>query len=264
MAEYFFESVGGGGANVAIGATNHGLNTAVFSKIGENSFKQIILQKLLKKMVSTEFLIHDPSFTNISTILLSSKGEKSVIHHATLHEDLDVNEVIREKLLSSKLFYMGNLPDISLSRKEALLSFLKKNNKKVYLNIGTSDCQKRLHKLTPLLKLADILIINTYEYAQLLGLKKEKIDFTKDCAKQIMFSDKLLILTDGPGGSYGYFEGKVHHKPAYKATVIDTTGAGDAYVAGFISSQMKDESIEKSMEMGSLYAVKIIEKVGAN
>lgn len=262
--DYFHESVGGSGANVAIGASNQGLSTAVVAKVGENSFKQIILQKLLKKMVSTEFLLDDAGYMNVSSILLSETGEKTIVHYATPHETLEVSEAMKKNMLNTKAIYMGSLPGISLSERVKLLTYFSDAQKKIMLAVGALEIEMGLEKLTPLLDRAHILIMNGHEYADLVQKDKEKIDFEGDCAKALGFEKRILIITDGPNGSYVYDGGKVHHAPAIKADIVDTTGAGDAFCAGFIAAYLKERSIEDSMKAASLYACRIIEKVGAN
>ena len=262
--DYFHESVGGSGANVAIGASNQGLSTAVLAKIGANSFKQIILQKLLKKMVSTEFLLDDTDYMNVSSILLSETGEKTVIHYATPHETLEISDTMKKNLLNTKAVFMGSLPGITVSERVQLLSYFADAQKKVMLGIGAMEIKDGLDKLTPLLNCAQILILNGHEYADLIHKEYEKVAFDADCSKAIGFEKKTLIVTDGSNGSYVYDAGKVHHQPAMKANVVDTTGAGDAFCAGFIAAYVKDESLEESMKAASLYASKIVERVGAN
>jgi 2-dehydro-3-deoxygluconokinase len=95
----------------------------------------------------------------------------------------------------------------------------------------------------------------------------EAIDFKKDVRKYIGIDfKKTLIVTDGEKGSHAYWEKNVHHMAALPPKrVVDTTGAGDGYTAGFISGIIKHEGdIVKAMETGAKYALKIIEKVGAN
>ncbi len=262
--DFFYESVGGSAANVAIGASNNGLSTAVLAKVGENSFKQIILQKLLKKMVSTEFLLIDDDYMNISTILLSNKGEKTVIHHATPHETLEVSEVMKRNLLNAKAIYMGSLPGIAISERVKLLLYFKQNNKKIYLAIGAAEIEKGVDGIKQLLETADVLFLNAHEYADLLKKKYDTIDYKKDCAKAIGFEKKVLVITDGANGSYAYSNSAVIHQAAFKADVKDATGAGDGFCAGFIAANIKEASIEDSMKAGASYALKIIEKIGAN
>ena len=265
QAETFHEGVGGSGANVAISLANLGFNTAVVAKVGENPFKQIILQKLMKKSVSTEFLLYTRDFYNISCILLTEAGEKTVIHHATPHAQLNLSAITKEKLLGANAVYMGNLPDISLAEKIALLSFFKSKDKPIYLNLGRGDLEVGLNKIKPLISLAQVLIVNAHEYRMLIGKKKEAINLSQNYLKKLEQNNLILVVTDGKSGSYAYTSNKVYFQEALKThSVVDTTGAGDAYTAGFIGAYEHDHNIEAAMVEGSSRAKKIIEKLGAN
>src|SRR3989337_1672921 len=81
-----YKSVGGGGANVAIGGAKNGLKTAVLGKIGNNNFKPMILEELKNKEVSTSLCQFEEDYLNLSAILLTDKGERSIIHYSPPHE----------------------------------------------------------------------------------------------------------------------------------------------------------------------------------
>lgn len=265
VADEFHEGVGGNAANVAIGCSNHNLNTAILAKIGENVFKQVILQKLVKKTVSTEFLQYEKSFLNISTILLSPKGEKTVIHYATPNESFNLSSVLTKNLSNSSAVFMGNLPDISIEERAKLLSTIREEGKTVFLNLGIQDCRKKIIEVKPLLSNSDVLFLNTHEFAELIKIDLKKINFEKDCSPSINFEEKLLVLTDGENGSFGYCGGKVYRQEAIPSKhIVDATGAGDAYTAGFIASYLNGGKIGEAMLSGSQDAKNILEKIGAN
>lgn len=263
--DFFYESVGGSGANVAIWCSREGLDTAVVAKIGENTFKQIILQKLIKKNVSTEFLLHEKTFFNITSILLNEKGEKTVVHYTTPQETLDIPELVLKNMDQSRAIFMGNLSTISLDERVRLLTSLKTPERLIFLNPGILDCQKGVAGLKPLLILSDVLFLNTHEFCELVKKDYKSLNFEKNCADLISFEGKALVLTDGENGSYAYSEGKVYKHEAPKVTkVADTTGAGDSFSAGFIAGYLNSDSIEESLERATTCAKKNLEAVGAN
>lgn len=264
LANHFYESLGGGGANVAVGASTHGLNTAVLGKIGENSFKQIIIQKLIKKRVSTEFLLCDKDFINISTILVAKGAERTIIHYLTPDQNLNLSEMMLKNLTKTQFVYMGNLPDIRMAEKVILAKYFKSHGVKICLNLGMTDLITGMKKISEILGLADIFIINTEEYAALVKKNYKSINFEKNCANTIGMETKLLILTDGKNGSYCYFEDKIFFQKAAKAEkVIDTTGTGDAYTSAFLAAYIKEQSIEESMDSAAQYASQILGRIGA-
>jgi len=98
-ADYFHEDIGGGGVNVAVGATRLGLRTAVFGKIGNNSFKEMILKKLADKKVSTELCQIEDDYYKISSIILTDEGERTLINYET------PSHMLKSFLLHKGLFH---------------------------------------------------------------------------------------------------------------------------------------------------------------
>jgi sugar/nucleoside kinase (ribokinase family) len=188
----FHESLGGGGANVAVGAAHFGLTTAVCARVGESVFKQVIVQKLVKKNVSTEFLIHEKNHLNISSILLAEKGERTIINYQTHESDYTLNPLMLNHILESKMIFIGNLPDVSISDKLTIMKKCKENDIPIVLNLGVEDCRKDRKDLDLLLDLVDVCIVNKYEYADMIKKKADGLDLTKDCAKEINFQKKFL------------------------------------------------------------------------
>lgn len=268
FADSFYEGLGGGGANVAIGAVKNGLKAGVIAKIGNNPFKQLILDKLDASGVThKEYCDLEDEYLNISSILLNKSGEKTVINYRTPHQHVLAGQADFEKLLGARAIYMANLSKVALSERIEILHFAKKHNIKVFANLNVTDCRRPVEQIMHFARNVDVMIINGYEYADLIKVPYESIDFDHNIVKKYapFNEDDLLVITDGKKGSYAYHEGKVYRHPAEKvATVIDTTGAGDAYTAGFIASYIQTSDIQKSMSAGAEYAVKIIAKLGAN
>jgi len=264
VTQYFHESLGGGGANVAIGARRNGLKTAVIAKIGDNPFKNIIIQKLKKEKVSTELLQRKKEYTAISSILLGQKGDRSIINYETPRQHLFASNKIMNNLLDTKAVYLGNLPDVLLSERTQVLSYLRTNNILTIVNLGVKDCRREIKQLEPFLNKINILILNAHEFSELVKKKYEDIDFKKKINKYRFLKDKILIITDGKKGSYAFDNKRYYQKALKVENIIDTTGAGDAYTSAFIAHYLQTKDIQASMEKGSRYASKILLRIGAN
>lgn len=266
LTDYFHEGLGGGGANVAIGVKKLGFHTAVMAKIGNNQFKKLITQHLEDHVVCMKLCQHEEEYLKISSILLSPKGERTIVNYETPHEHLIQNDEALKALCNTRMVYMSNLPRVALAERIRILGHVSKNGVKTVLNIGIKDCRRPLEQISPLLKSADILIMNGHEFAELVKVSYDKIDLKKNITHYLpLVEKKLLIVTDGEKGSYGYLNGEVIYQEAHKVNkIIDTTGAGDGYTAGFIAEYLKTENVEKSMAAGAHYSIKIIQKIGAN
>ncbi len=264
-ASYFYESLGGGGANVAVGCAHFGFNCAVIGTVGENPFKQMIIQKLVKKRVSCEFLNVEKDYLNISTILLNELGGRTIIHYCPHHNSNKIGTLISQQTHQSKIVYLGNLPHITPDERQKWLMFFKEQSSIICLSLGISDCRKGVEFLKKLLLLADILILNTHEFSELVKKKITDINFNNSQTDFIQFDKKqVLILTDAEKGSYGYYEGEVFYQKALSPKkIVDTTGAGDAFTSGFLSSYIVDKNIQKGMHNGAVYASIILSRIGA-
>lgn len=266
-AEYFHSGVGGGGANVAIGCSRHNLRTAIWSTIGENNFKHTILAELKEHHISTEYLNVEKDYTNISTILLTPSGERSIIHYNPKQSKIANLKHDTRMIKNTKVVYLGNMAHTSLIQKIDIARSVQKEGRLLVLNLGVEQCRKPKHELMHLLPHADVIIVNGHEFAELVKAPYGDIHFHEHIVKWYLpeLLHKLFIVTEGSKGSFAYNEQSVFHaKPAAIGKIVDTTGAGDAYTGGFISSFVKHKNIERAMQDATHDAGNILQKMGAN
>jgi len=267
QAENFYLSVGGGGTNVAIGVAKHGYQVGLLGKIGNNSFKKIIVDYLKNHQISLSLIDFEDDYYNISTILLTEKGERTIIHYSTPHQHLfsSTNPLIG--LTKTKIVYLGNLPEVSLTQRVKFLKFLKKHHITRIVNLGVFDCRRPKNQIKEILEEADILIVNGHEFSELVKAQYSDIHFHEDVVSWYIpyLKEKIVVITNGEKGSYAYHQGKVFFQKALKPVkILDTTGAGDGFTAGFISEFLNSKDLVKSLKKGALYAAYILGKIGAN
>ena len=204
---------------------------------------------------------------NISSIFLTEEGEKTLINYRTPHQHFFHEESDYEILKKARAIYLANLPGVSFTDRSKILHFAKKHNITTFVNIGVVDCRRPKDQLERFLKDVDILIINGYEFADLVKKKYKEINFKENVVMKHlpMFLDKILVITDGEKGSYAYHTAITYYQKAMRPPkIVDSTGAGDGYTAGFIAEYLSTHDIERAMAAGSKYAVKILGKIGAN
>jgi sulfofructose kinase len=260
--------VGGGGANIAIGATRHGLRSAVVGMIGNNAFRKSILARLRQAHVSTQFVLFNQTDTNISVILLGTNGERTILSHATPHRHTMAEEKVLKALEKTtvKSVYFGNMPDVPVDDRARLKKKLCDKHVFTVVNLSSKDCSRPLAEVVKLLTYTKMLIVNTHEFAQIVKRDIDTLDFRTSVLPLLpCMKDDVVVVTDGKNGSYAYNKQDVYYEPAYPtAKIIDTTGCGDAYTAAFISSYLRHEDVQKAMKAGSKYASRILGIKGAN
>lgn len=269
FTDSFSQGLGGGGANVAIGIEKNGLQAALIAKIGNNAFKKVICESLDESKVTyKDYCQFEDEYTNISSILLTEKGEKTIINYRTPHQRIFETEENFALLKRGKTIYMANLSGVPIAERVAVLKYAKDNGKITFANLNVTDARRPIDQILQLIKYVDVFIINTYEFADIVKTSYKSIDFNSKILKKytIFNPEQILILTDGAKGSYAYVGNTVYYQPAIRdVKVIDTTGAGDGFTAGFIAEYIKkDGDIEASMKNGAEYAVNILKRLGSN
>lgn len=267
VADQFQIEVGGGGANVAIGTAKLHLKTALMGTVGNTIYKSLIIGKLKNENIEYEYCDFVDNYYNLSAILLTKKGDRSIVHYVTRDQKLFDHNISVKYLTNTRCVYLGNLPDISIEERIKLLSFAKKNEILTIVNLGVIDARRSKSETKKLLNVTDIVIVNGHEFAELVRCPYKDIHFHEDVISWYInyLKDQLVVITEGEKGSFAYFSGNIYHQTAVKPmNIIDTTGAGDGYTAGFIAEYLQSKNIEKSMLSGAKYAAKILEKIGAN
>jgi len=107
--------------------------------------------------------------------------------------------------------------------------------------------------------LVDVLFGNEHEIRHLTGCGE-----LSDCLEALSPKVETLVVTRGAHGAVAAADGeRVSIAAAAVAKVIDTTGAGDLFAAGFIAGRCRGRDLKGSLEAGSLAAAEVISHFGA-
>jgi fructokinase len=141
------------------------------------------------------------------------------------------------------------------------ISIAKKNKVKIAMSLSDIFCVTR-HKqdFNNLLKNdLDILIGNENEINELANKKN-----LLDSVNQLKELNKLIVITRSGNGSMAIKNNEIINCNSIKVKeVLDLTGAGDLFAAGFLKEYLDNSDIKKCLETGSMLASKIIQKIGA-
>lgn len=96
------------------------------------------------------------------------------------------------------------------------------------------------------------------------GLSKNQTELIDKISSMAKKHNKLMIITLGADGSIAYMGDKYYHCAAKKVSkIVDTTGAGDAFAAGFLSRYMHKNSIDDALAQGAINAAETIRFMGS-
>ena len=256
--------VGGNATNTAVGIARLGLKVGLAAEIGKDEFSQKILDKLRSENVNNEFLSQTDKETSIS-IGLSYKGDRTLF---TEHVPREHN--FNFEALQTKMIYLTSLGNVWEKTYQKVLEFKKGKNTKLAFNPGTIQLEKKGKVFMDILENTDYLFVNRQEaeeilYGQELALQSEN---SREMNKLLYglrgLGVKNVIITDGDNGSFAQdFENGICHLGIVKVEVVEKTGAGDAYSAGFLAAVLSEKTIEETMTWGTLNSAAVIQKIGA-
>lgn len=252
-------SSGGGGTNVAASLALQGLKTAYCGKIGKDFSGEEVLKDLKKFKVETPFIIKtEEKPTNLS-VIFSWGRERTCFVWRGASECLRWSEIPREKL-EAKWFYLAPLSGRLISLFGPLVNFARERGIKVFSNLGDSQIKLEKRKLQPILKKIDVVLLNQEEASLLTGIpyQKEKELFRK--LDEMI--DGLAIMTKGKEGaivSDGAYSWSAKTLPA---KVVEKTGAGDAFGAGFLSRLLVGKEPGAALQFGIANSVGCLKELG--
>jgi sugar/nucleoside kinase (ribokinase family) len=252
---------GGSGANSMIGIAQLGGLTAFSGKIGRDEHGKIYREKLEDLGVSARLGEGDGS-TGSSLILVSDDGCRTMNTYLGMGQELQVPDIDPEVIKVSKYLYLtGYLWDTESQKKavRAALDEAKRVETKVALSLSDPFCVKR-HKedFKSLLQgYASMVFCNQEEAFTLL-----QTDVTQEAVDIMSKWTETVVLTLGANGAIISHLGQTYYIDPFPIRVEDTTGAGDAFAAGFLFGMTHEFSPLDSGRIGAVLAGAVIEQTG--
>lgn len=248
-APAFTKAAGGAPANVAVGIARLGGSSAFIGKVGDDEFGYMLAEILKENKVNSEGMRFDPGArTALAFVTLRSDGEREFMFYRNPSADmlLQEAEVDYDLIRKAKIFHYGSISLITEPCKSAHIAAAKAaKDAGVILSY---DPNLRL-PLWPSEDSAREGILSIWEMADIIKVSEEEVSFlTKgddpsfDEVVRKLFHPKLklLLVTEGQNGCRYYtkkFTGRVE---SLKVDAVDTTGAGDAFVAGVLAQLAED------------------------
>lgn len=257
-ADRIFSLYGGDALNESLVLKRHGCDVKLISVLGNDSNGKWILDKLDKDGIGYNAdILRDDVFTYLSIVLIDGNGERYFIGtrdgniKSLKAQDIKVDEDCRIACLAS-LFISPYLDNASL---EKLFQQLKQKGITTCCDCSTPKEIRDISKFS-FLKYIDYFFCNQKE-AEMLS----RTGRLEDAAEEIktMGAGHVIIKCGAKGC---YFEGK-YYAPEEECRVIDTTGAGDSFVAGFIKGLSENRNIEECIRIANRFGGKACGYTGA-
>ncbi len=255
----FSEGFGGKGANQAVLAARLGAAVRIAVKLGRDSYGDKMLQNFQREGIDTTFVGRAPGASGIALITVAESGENviSIVPGAnsTLSPEDVMGAVPEAKVLIAQL-------ETPLDTTLAAFRLAKQGRTTTLLNPAPAA-----ELPAELLALTDILIPNEVEAGTLSGRRVETPEDAKDAAKALLErGPKAVVITlGGRGALLATTDEAPKHIPVDPARVVDTTGAGDAFVGslGYFLACQPDLPLPEAVARACRVAALTVQKPGA-
>lgn len=263
---------GGAAANTAFACAKLGLNSAFIGKLGpHDEFGGKIIEDFKEVSLDTSLIKYSDDYgTGSAYVALNPKGDRRIYAHSGAANYLFKEDIVPNEIKQARVIFLSSLKNIDPFIEAAKIA--QEQEIPVILNPGMLIIDQGLENIKVLLEKLDILILSQREYVTLLSIPEGVLDdklIQKTSNALLNLDIKLLIVTMGDKGAFltnGIESATI--PPSNVEEVIDTTGAGDAFSAGFIYKFVQHlthdfENFKVDVEYGNLVAGKCIQKLGA-
>jgi fructokinase len=256
---------GGSVANTMAGISYLKGSPSFIGKVNSDKFGNLYKKSLKDINVNFPYIEKEESLsTGTSIILITPDSERTMCTYLGISSHLLADDISKNSILNHELIFLeGYLWDKGDSEKmfKHTINIAKENKIKIAMSLSDIFCVTR-HKqdFYNLLKNdLNILIGNENEINELTG--KENL---LDSINQLKEFDKLIVITRSDRGSLAINNNEVINCESIKVNkVLDLTGAGDLFAAGFLKEYLDKSDIKKCLTVGSIAASKIIQRIGA-
>ena len=256
---------GGSVANTMSGIAYLKGSPSFIGKVNSDSFGEIYRKSLEDINVNFSYLQKNENLsTGASIILITPDSERTMCTYLGISSHLSEGDINEKNIINNELIFLeGYLWDKGISEKmfKRTINIAKKNKVKIAMSLSDIFCVTRHKKdFYDLLKHdLDILIGNENEINELTNQKN-----LLDSINQLKQCNKLIIITRSKNGSLAVKDNEIVNCDSVKVDkILDLTGAGDLFAAGFLKEYLEKSEIKKCLMTGSILASKIIQKIGA-
>lgn len=264
----YTESCGGSAANTTVGLSRLGNQTGFVGKVGSDPEGSLLLNNLQNEKVNTKQVkIEDDDRSGTVNGYIDQEGQRALyvdpgVNDRIKFEDLDMEVLNNLKIIHLSSF-VGKKHMDSIETQKTVLKQIS-NDVSVSLDPGRLYVERGLEFMDPFLNRTDILLLNLDE----LKLLKTNLDTGDDVVKGCdelhdEYGIEILIVKLGSDGAYVSSNSKSEFINAFEVECVDTTGAGDAFNAGFLHSQLKGDDVLKSGLVGNFVASNCVTEYGA-
>jgi len=252
---------GGQAANVACWITRTNNQAHIVARVGNDPVGFALVSDLDKYGVQHQGLMRSGRPSGVVVILVDSNGERTMFPDNGANADLESSDL--PSLDDFDGVFVSGYALLDFRSRENVLKMINKirqSNTPVFLDPTTTGAMKAVPKSEVLewVGMMDGILLNNEE-ARYLG----DSDDLERAEENLLKRTPLVVIKLGSRGATAVYKDTFAKVPAVTTNVVDTTGAGDSFAAGFIPKWLETSDLEQALNAGAALAAKCVATVGA-
>ena len=254
---------GGDAMNTAVNLARLGTEVRFVGRIGNDFFGKFLAEVFRSLSIDCQgLLITDGCPSESCVVLVNEKGERKFLYHHTTECTLSSDDVKTEWLEGCSVVHIGGafaLPGIDGEGAARIFREAHKKGAVTTMDVTYDSSGRWLENISPCLSELDYFFPSINEAKHIAGSEEPEIiaDFLLERGV------KTVVIKLGANGCFVKNSSERFYQKAYKAKVADTTGAGDAFVAGFLSGLESGLSLRECAKRASAAGSACVEQLGA-
>ena len=252
---------GGQAANVSTWITRTNSKAQLVARVGNDPVGFALISDLDKYGVEHMNLMRSGRPTGVVVILVDSNGERTMFPDNGANADLEVTDL--PPLDDVDGAYLSGYALLDFRSRDSVLAMIKRINAAgvpIFFDPTTTGAMKIVSREEVLtwVGLMDGILLNAEEALYLGG--SSDIGEAEENLKKYT---PLVVIKLGSRGARAVLADESARVPAVTTNVVDTTGAGDSFAAGFIPMWLETRDLETALSAGTALAAKCVATVGA-
>jgi sugar/nucleoside kinase (ribokinase family) len=244
-------SIGGCAANTGIGLAKMDVDTAIIGKVGSDGFGNFVREAMAAKGVDTSGIaVTDEANTSATMIMIDSEGERTFIHCIGANATMRPEDIDGDLIGGAEIFHFAGalvMPGFDGEPAASVMEAAQQAGTTTALDVVWDDTGRWMELLEPVLPHVDIFLPSFPEAVEITGT-----DDPAQAAEVLMdHGVKTVCLKMGEEGCYVRTADRELRVPAYSVDVVDGTGSGDAFVAGFLLGTLAGWDLEDVARMAN-------------
>jgi len=236
---------GGDALNVAMILHKLGVDAGIIGQVGNDGFGRFLLDAAAEGGVDTRGVaVTDEYGTSTSVVMIHPDGERSFAYYGGATDMLHVNDVNFEIIRGAKALFVGSAFGLTALDGEGLTQILRKARAEgiaTVLDVTGNPDADSMAMLRPALAYTDMFLPSYYEAKSMTGK-----DGAEEIARALMKAGvPLVVIKMGNRGCFICSNAEQLFVPAFPVDAVDTTGAGDSFVSGFLTGYLHGWPLHK-------------------